>query len=93
MVTQDVRLGYHPVSEASAIAAKVVVCTDEVWFRCGKCESLNINDFERASDESPLVKCPDCGQLNIIPEIQNCDCECCHEPPPVRMVCQNGAVG
>lgn len=56
--------------------AIVVVCKDEIWWRCCGCESLNIND--RDGDE---IVCPDCGQVNIRPEIQLCDCECCQKKP------------
>lgn len=52
--------------------AILVVCKDEIWYRCCGCESLNING--RDDDE---VVCPDCGQVNIMPEIQQCGCEKC----------------
>lgn len=51
-------------------SATVEICyrTDEHWFKCPECGSLNINGPET------LDKCPDCNAEFSIPQIELCDC-------------------
>jgi len=53
--------------------AIVEVC-GEYWFRCPKCESLNINSEANTVPEGDTALCPDCGAEFVLPEIQMCEC-------------------
>lgn len=67
-----------PNSHRAILAAKVIVCLDEVWFRCASCDSLNLNGQD--TTDSLLVECPDCGQRQLMADFETCDCECCQHP-------------
>ncbi|MGA2159962.1 MAG: hypothetical protein ABSG90_12185 [Dehalococcoidia bacterium] len=76
----DIDLDEQSASEFLSEKPKVVALIVEVKgdyeiiYRCGNCESLNLDELV---DETDQITCPDCGARNLRPQVMLCDCDRC----------------